>query len=95
MAELIAAGTTYAESADFTVTAGVPTAFFIKPASGNGDPPGGVDFVLQHKSSSGLYNAVQTLNARNIADKGLLCAPGTYRMVRLGNGPASAGMDRE
>jgi hypothetical protein len=94
MSELIAAGTSYAASADFTVLAGDPTSLFIKPASGNAVAPGGVQYWVQHKTSDGLYNTVLVLDASNITEKGTLWMPGTFRVLRQ---PASAstGMDLE
>lgn len=94
MAELIAAGTTTTAWTDFTVTAGAAKALFIKPASGDGPAPSGVNFEIAHKTSGGNYAVIDVLNAGNIVNKGNVAAAGTYGVRRLAS-VISAGMDLE
>ena len=92
MAELIATGNTAVDSADFTVTAGVPVTLYIKPPSGTTIPPN-VFFVLQYKTAAGAYIALQPiLNQSNIMQFGVISGGGTFRVSRLLSAD-SAGMD--
>ena len=92
MAELIAVGTTLADSGDFTVTAGAPKALYIKYAGGMGAER--MQFLLQHKSADLTYSTVVQLDATNIALLGNVTGAGTFRVRRLA-GPAPVGMEIE
>ena len=80
MAELIAAGTTEADSADFTLAAGDQATLFLKDAAG---PSVAADAIarLQIKSAAGEYFNAGHLDSFNPAK--ILSAPGTYRVKRL------------
>lgn len=52
MAELLAAATTDAQSADVTITAGTKSSFFLKPASGQRDIPKTAAIWAQKKTGS-------------------------------------------
>lgn len=91
MAELLAPGTSQADSADFTVSAGVPVTLYIKNAAGTA-APSGVDFELHHKTPGGGYIPLITLNSANILDRGVISGGGTFRVRRL-QSAVSAGMD--
>lgn len=91
MAELIAAGTTQADSADFTVVAGTPTTLYIKPATGS-EVPIGPTYLLQHKTPAAAYITVAILNARNTPVN--VSGAGTFRVRRLAD-TTSTGMDQD
>ena len=95
MAELLAIGTTSANSADFTVVAGAPKTLFIK-STANG-PCHRVVFVLQHKQSDGAtYQDVTTLDSGSIRSFGNVVGAGTYRVQRrVSESGQAAGMDIE
>ncbi len=80
MAELIAAGTTQAASADFTLAAGDQKTVFLKDAAG---PRVAADAVakVQIKSAAGEYFDVGQVDANGPAK--MLGAPGTFRVLRL------------
>jgi hypothetical protein len=79
MAELIASGTTEADSADVTVAAGTPVTFCLKVASG-AMVPRGSQALIQFKESGGNYITAATLDRYT---PGLeVSAPGTYRVRR-------------
>jgi hypothetical protein len=90
MAELIAAGTTEADSADFTLASGDQVTLFLKDAAG---PRVASDAVahLQIKSAAGEYFHVGHLDSYNPAK--VLAAPGTYRVKRLA-ASAAYGVDK-
>lgn len=93
MAELIAAGTSQANSADFTIAAGASNTFYIKPPNGiSAAAPSGVTFVLQHKTPNGDYDQVATFDSTNTP--AVVSGAGTYRMQRQVTSNA-AGMDIE
>lgn len=94
MSELIAAGTSQTAWFDVPVVAGATKALFIKPASGDGPAPAGVDFELAHKTSGGNYTVFDVLNASNYRLKGGLVFAATYGVRRLASA-VSAGMDVE
>lgn len=88
--ELIAPGTTLVDSGDITS----PFSLYIKPASGNNPPPGGVQYILQKKNSGGNYNAVAVIGADNVWQYSVVQAGGTFRVERQAS-PYSSGMDYE
>ncbi len=93
MAEYLAAGTTAANGADFTVVAGTPQTLFVKQASGDDvAAPNGTDFEIEHKTSGGTYTILFRLNAGNHPKQ--ITAPGVYRVRRLASS-FSAGLDKE
>ena len=75
--ELIASGSTYAASADFTVTAGTPLALKIYATNYTG-----VVYDLYMKSSGAVYQKIFQLTPANIQDFGLIVAGGTYQVRR-------------
>ncbi len=85
MAELIAAGTAEADSADFTLASGDQATLFLKDAAG---PRVSADAVahVQIKSADGEYFQVGHLDSYNPAK--VLSAPGTYRVKRIANAVA-------
>ena len=54
MAELLAAGTTQADTAEFTIADGQRKTLFIKPASGTSAPEG-APYILKQKTSGGTF----------------------------------------
>lgn len=95
MAELIAPGTTLANSADFTVVAGVPNTLYIKPdPAANPSGKMGCEYWLQHKTSAGDYVTIQILSAANITQLGTIFGVGTFRVQRQAS-VNSTGMDIE
>ncbi len=80
MAELIAAGTAEADSADFTLAAGDQVTLFLKDAAGP-QILADAEAIVQIKSAAGEYFSVGLLNAAGPAK--VLAAPGTYRVKRL------------
>jgi hypothetical protein len=91
MAEIIAPGTTLANSADFTVVAGTPRTLYIKP-NGMDGPASAGDYFIQWKDSGGFYHTSITLNSANITDKGTIFGAGTFRAQRQPS-VYSTGMD--
>lgn len=90
MAELIAAGTAEADSADFTLVSGDQVTLFLKDAAGPRVPADAVAHV-QLKSAGGEYFYVGHLDSYNPAK--VLAAPGTYRVRRLAVS-AATGVDK-
>lgn len=90
MAELIAAGTPEADSADFTLAAGDQATLFLKDAAG---PSVAADAIarLQIKSAAGEYFNAGHLDSFSPAK--VLSAPGTYRVKRLASS-AAFGVDK-
>ena len=90
MAELIAAGTTEADSADFTLASGDQATLFLKDAAG---PQVLADAaaIVQITGAAGAYFSVGVINAATPAK--VLAAPGTYRVKRLASS-ASFGVDK-
>lgn len=90
MAELIATGTTAADSADFELSDGESTTLFLKKAtSGSVDVSAFAE--VQIKDAGGAYHPVTGLSFHQPSI--VLAAPGTYRVSR----PASStafGVDR-
>jgi hypothetical protein len=80
MAELIATGTTAADSADVTVTAGVPVTVFLKKGS-DGIVPSTARALVQIKSSGGFYHEVGALTGQIQAL--VIEGPGVYRISRV------------
>lgn len=91
MAELIAAGTADANSADIVLTDGGSSTVFLKSGTG-GVIVEGARGVIQIKSSGGHYFTVGTLDRDNPATA--ILGPGTFRVVRLANASAF-GVDAE
>lgn len=90
MAELIASGTTEADSADFTLTAGTSATLYLKDAAGSSVPPLSTAEV-QIKSGT-EYFTVGTLNIRAPAQ--VLTAVGTFRVRRMASA-AAFGVDKD
>lgn len=84
--ELIASGTTYAASADFTVTAGTPRTLHIHSAAGGVD----IAYDLYQKSSAAAYQHIERLTMRNIVEKGTLFGAGVFQCRRVPGANASS-----
>ncbi len=82
MAQLIASGITQEDSEDFTVVAGTPNTLFITGLV-DGPVSSGMRFLLQYKTSGGVYNTVAHLNINNIQQLGVIAGSGTFRVRRL------------
>lgn len=91
MAELIAAGTTDANSADIVLADGASSTVFLKSGTGAVIVTG-ARAAIQIKSSGGHYFTVGTLD-RDAPAKAIL-GPGTFRIVRVANADAF-GVDAE
>lgn len=91
MAEIIASGTTEANSSDIIVADGASTTVFLKSGTG-GQIVNGASATVQIKSSGGHYFPIGSLDQYNSAK--VIQAPGTYRVVRHANGSAF-GVDAE
>jgi len=91
MAELIASGTTEANSSDIVIADGESTTLFLK--SGTGGPiVNGAMASVQIKSSGAHYFTIGSLDHYNPAK--VIQAPGTFRVVRHANAVAF-GVDAE
>lgn len=90
MAELIAAGTTEADSADFTLASGDQATLFLKDAAGP-QVAGDAAAIVQIKSAAGEYFSAGVIDAAVPAK--VLSAPGTYRVKRLA-ASAAFGVDK-
>lgn len=90
MAELIASGTTEADSDDFTLSSGDQVTLFLKDAAG---PTVGSDAIalVQIKSADAQYFIVGKIDFGTPAK--VLAAPGTYRVKRLA-ASAAYGVDK-
>jgi len=87
MAEILATGTTAANSADFTLS-GETSSLLLKWAAAPLDNSA-VDVMV--KDAGGLYNRIGQLTT--ITPMVALIAPGTFRVSRPANSPA-CGVDR-
>jgi hypothetical protein len=92
MAELIASGTTEANSSDFTVSAGVPATISLFDADGVfGNDVQATVFI---KSSGGVYRAVHggalSCSRRELVIDG----PGTYRVTKYAS-QVAFGVDKD
>lgn len=89
MAELIATGTTEADSSDFTLSSGASTTLYLKDAGGL--IPASCTAAIQIKSGS-LYFNVGELNGTEPVK--VLSATGTFRVRKFANA-ATFGVDRD
>lgn len=78
LAQLIAAGTTAAQSADFTVAAGETLTVSLKAAAGDAQA------VIELKDDGGTYTIIARMDVNNPA--WAISAPGTYRVRRRAGG---------
>lgn len=90
MAELIASGTTTANSADITIEAGASASLFLKSATSQ-TLPQDAKAVIQVKSTDATYYDIGTLTATDPMK--VLQAAGTFRVVRIG-ASAAYGVDK-
>lgn len=91
MAELIAAGTTLANSADITLAAGESATIFLKSGSGP-TVDTAARAAVQIKSSGAAYFTIGELDRATPVV--VIDAPGTYRVQRMASS-ASVGVDQE
>jgi hypothetical protein len=84
--ELIASGTSYAASADITLTAGTPVTLKIYYTGSDSD----VAYDLQEKSSASAYQTIKRLHPGNIVQEGTLCGSGVFRVLRVPGANASS-----
>ena len=85
MAELIAAGTADANSADIVLADGASSTVFLK--SGTGGPIVlGARATIQIKSSDNYYFTVGALDRDSPAQA--IMGPGTFRVIRVANAAA-------
>lgn len=97
MAELIASGTTEANSADFTLAAGSSTTLYLKRTSGPG-LPADAEALVQIKSGTEYFTVGRLTSA---APAQVLSATGTFRVKRMpafgahGTTPLAYGVDRD
>lgn len=89
--ELIAAGTSKAVSASFTLAAGESATLLIKGGSGLQRPPLRAHIVLQAQDSGGAWRHHADLRGTNGSH--VLTAVGTFRVVRPAQASA-VGVDR-
>ena len=87
---LIASGTTVAQSDDFTLAAGEEAHIHFFSASAPGTSPVNVDILL--KNSAGTYTLYDTLSETRIG--AVITAPGTYA-VKRGQCTVAVGVDRD
>ena len=93
MANLIASGTSAADSSDFTVTAGTPTTIHLIDADG-GNLPSDAQALLYMKSSGNQYRPVKNGELNAMKPELVLDGPGTYRVSKFASSVAF-GVDRE
>ena len=77
--EILAAGTTDANSGDVTVVAGTPLTVALKDAAGKFVAPG-AHVEIQLKDDAGQYFWIDELTSGDPAK--VIIGPGTYRFVR-------------
>lgn len=89
--EILASGTTAADSSDVTVTAGIPVTIFLK--SGSSVPVSSdADFDVKIKSAGSTYHTIGKLTGKTPAL--VIDGPGTFRVSRVtASGPV--GVDKE
>ncbi len=92
MAELIASGTTQADSADFTVAVGTPARISLFNATGA--QVGGGSAYIQYKASNGGYFDFPAGGLDGFNQSITLSAPGTYRVRKLASSVAF-GVDKD
>lgn len=92
MAELIASGTTAANSADFTVLSGSPVNISLHDADGvfSND----VAATVFIKSSAGVYRAVSGGNLSAQRAELVIDGPGTYRVTKYAS-VVAFGVDKD
>lgn len=90
--QLLAVGTTAADSADITAAAGTPVTLFLK-GSADGPADSAAVCEIKVKDSAGLYHKIGELNGR---EAGKACVvidgPGTFRVSRVAG--AACGVDQ-
>lgn len=94
MAELIPVDNTASTYFDVTVAAGATKALFIKSGTANLTAPKGAKYEIAYKVGTSDYEPFDLLTPQNIAQKGLIVAPGTFGLRRLSTGDSS-GMNVE
>jgi hypothetical protein len=86
MASLIASGTTQADSADFTVSAGAPSTISLHDA--DGVFANDVAAVIKVKSSSGVYRPVIGGDLTAQRPDIVIDGPGVYRVTKYASAVA-------
>jgi hypothetical protein len=90
--EILAAGTTAADSSDVVVTAGTPVTVFLKKPT-SGPVSSDADFDIKIKSTgAGTYHTIGKLKGREPSI--VLDGPGTYRFSRV-SASTPTGADKE
>ena len=84
--ELLADGSTLANSADFTIAAGSPRTLFLKYTTGSGQ----ICYFIQHKNADATYSTKLVLTPEN--DPLTLDGSGVFRAQRQPRA-ASSGLD--
>jgi hypothetical protein len=92
MAELIASGTTPANSADFTVLAGVPVTISLQDADGVFSNDMAATIFI--KSSAAVYRAVKGGNLTGQTAELVIDGPGTYRVTKYAS-VVAFGVDKD
>jgi hypothetical protein len=88
MAQLLAAGTAAADSADIVVAAGTPATVFIGSAVTDTPPDSGAVYALKIKSTGGVYTQIGQLDCAS--PQRSINTPGTYRISRIATGASSS-----
>ena len=91
MSNILAAGTSQAASADFTVAAGTPTTVAVNTADGE-LPVMQAYAAIQIKSAAGQYMTVGYLGRNSVAL--VIDGPGVFRVLRFPT-PVPIGIDRD
>jgi hypothetical protein len=90
--QLLAPGTTAADSADITASAGTPVTLFLK-GTADGPADSGALCEIKVKDTSGFYHKIGELNGRDPGKAAVVIdGPGTYRVSRIAG--ASCGVDQ-
>jgi hypothetical protein len=89
--ELLAAGTTKAASAEFTLAAGESATLLVKGATGKTTAPLRAQLVVQAKDAGGVWR--HHLTIRGVDASCVLTAVGTFRVYRPLQG-AAVGVDK-
>jgi hypothetical protein len=85
--ELLATGTTLANSADFTIVAGAPRTLFLKYDANAGGP---IQYFIQHKNADSTYTTKVVMTPSY--DPLTLDGSGVFRAQRQASA-ASSGLD--
>lgn len=85
--ELVAAGTTLANSADFTIAAGSPRTLYLKYAANAGGP---ILYYIQHKNADNTYTTKVVMTPSH--DPLTLDGSGVFRAQRQATA-GSSGLD--